>query len=264
VLVARFAGASAAGLYDRSYRLMMMPLQNINGPINRILQPILARLRDEPDRYRRIFAMTMRGTMLAIAPGVAVAALLSDRLMPWLLGAQWTEAGPIFFWLGLTGLVQPIASLTGLLFITTGRGAKMRRWGVVSAIITTAAFAIGIGWGAVGIAQALFLSMAIRMPPLYLWSTADTPVTIGDLYSAQIEPLVGACLIAWLFQEFGGDTPFLPTFLAALVLAYPAAFLTSCLTRAGREHTFELARFAIAHGSALFGRRARSVPGIIG
>jgi PST family polysaccharide transporter len=259
VLVARFAGASAAGLYDRSYRLMMMPLQNINGPINRILQPILARLRDEPDRYRRIFAMTMRGSMLAIAPGVAVAALLSERLMPWLLGAKWTEAGPIFFWLGLTGLVQPISNLTGLLFVSTGRGAEMMRWGVVSAIITIAAFAIGIQWGAVGIAQALFLSAVVRIPLLYLWSAAGTPVHARDMYSAQIEPLIGACFIAVLFREYGGNAPFFLMFAAALILAYPAAFLTSCLTRAGREHTFELARFVITHGSALLGRHTRPV-----
>lgn len=260
VLVARFAGASAAGLYDRSYRLMMMPLQNINGPINRILQPILARLRDEPARYRRIFALAIRGTMLAIAPGVAVAALLSERLMPWLLGGQWVQAGPIFFWLGLTGLIQPIANLTGLLFITTGRGAAMMRWGVVSAIITIAAFAIGIRWGAVGIAEALFLSMAVRLPLLYRWSTKDTPVSTADLYGAQIEPLIGACAVAWAFREFGGGLPFLPMFAAAAGLAYCAAFLTSCITRGGRDYTFELARFALSHGGALLSRRRKPEP----
>jgi len=257
VLVARFAGAGAAGLYDRSYKLMMMPLQNINGPINRLLQPILARLRDEPERYRRIFVMAMRGTMLAIAPGVAVAALLSDRFMPWLLGHKWHDAGPIFFWLGLTGLIQPVANLTGLLFITTGRGREMMRWGVVSAIVTITAFAIGIRGGAVGIAEALFLSSLARLPVLYWWSSADTPVHIADLYSAQIEPLIGACAVAALFRAFGGDIPFLPMFAVAVMLAYPAAFLTSCLTRTGRMRTFALWYFAKPHLFALLSRRVR-------
>ncbi|MEG3174737.1 lipopolysaccharide biosynthesis protein [Sphingomonas sp. RB3P16] len=251
VLVARFAGASAAGLYDRSYRLMMMPLQNINGPISRILQPILARLRSEPARYRRIFGLAMRGTMLAVAPGVAVAALLSERLMPWLLGGQWKDAGPIFFWLGLAGLIQPIANLTGLLFITTGRGAAMMRWGFISAVVTIVSFAIGIQWGAVGVAQALFVSLLVRLPFLYHWSAADTPVPVRDMYGAQIEPLIGACVVGALFRAFGGTLPFFPMFAAAVALAYPAAFLTSFISRSGRGYTKELMRFAIGHSMGM-------------
>ena len=64
VLVAHHSGAAVAGLYDRSYRLMMMPLQNINGPLLRLLQPVLSRLRDEPERYRRNFVMATRAVML--------------------------------------------------------------------------------------------------------------------------------------------------------------------------------------------------------
>lgn len=240
ILVAKFAGANAAGLYDRSYRLMMMPIQNINGPVTRIIQPILARLQDEPERYRRIYGMAMRGVMLAIAPGVAVSAALSERLMPWLLGPQWKDAGPIFFWLGLTGLIQPIANLTGLLFITTGRGASLMRWGAVSAIITIIAFAFGIQWGALGVAKALFISALLRLPLLYSWSTSQTSVRARDLYGAQVEPLIGAGVVAILCREFGGAIPLLPLLLAGLCLAYPAALLTSCVTKSGRDTCLEL------------------------
>lgn len=266
VLVARFAGASAAGLYDRSYKLMMMPIQNINGPISRLLQPILSRLQGEPERYRRVYGLAIRGTMLAIAPGVAVMALTSDRFMPWLLGAQWSGAGPIFFWLGLTGLIQPISNLTGLLFITTGRGKALVRWGVVSAVVTIVAFAIGIRGGAIGIAQALFWSALIRLPLLYRWSCADTPVPARDLYAAQIEPLIGACAVPLLIGVAGASLPFLPMFLASVALAYPAALLTSCLTHGGRARTIDLLRFAIRHAMQMLPRRARAaaVPGNVG
>jgi PST family polysaccharide transporter len=194
---------------------------------------------------------------LAITPGVAVTALLSERLMPWLLGGHWNDAGPIFFWLGLTGLIQPIANLSGLLYITTGRGAAMVRWGVFSAVVTIAAFAIGIQWGAVGIAKALFFSAVIRLPLLFRYGASNTPVSEVDMYGAQIEPLIGACAIAFLFRELGGNLPFFPMLVAAIVLAYPAAFLTSCVTRAGRDSTFELARFVINHVSSIIGLRAK-------
>jgi PST family polysaccharide transporter len=255
VMVARFGGATAAGLYDRSYRLMMMPLQNINGPMNRLLQPILARLRGEPERYRRIFGMAVRATMLAIAPPVAVAALMSDRFMPWLLGQQWHGAGPIFFWLGLAGLIQPVGNLTGLLFMTTGRGKPLMQWGAISAVMTIVAFAIGIRGGALGIAEALFFSTLIRMPILFHWSCNDTPVLPADLYAAQIEPLIGACAVAMLARSIGASMPFLPIFVLAAALAYPAAFLTSCITRGGRARTLDLLRFASEHVGRFWPRR---------
>jgi PST family polysaccharide transporter len=243
VLLGRFSGATAAGLYDRSYRLMIMPLEAIKGPIFRILFPILTRVRYEPVRYRRIYCLSIRGAMFLITPSVAVAAMLSDRLMPWLLGSQWKAAGPIFFWLGMTGLIQPIVALTGVLFISTGRGKAMIRLSIFSAIVTTVACVVGVQWGALGVAMALFFSSLLRLPIAFWMSAADTPVKTGDMYSAQIEPLIGACAVAIVFRLMGEEQPFFPVFIAAITLAYPAAYLTSCITSGGRAHSLELGRF---------------------
>jgi PST family polysaccharide transporter len=266
VLVARFAGAAAAGLYDRSYRLMMMPLQTLNGPLNRLLQPMLARLRDEPLRFRRIFALSARGVMLVIAPPVAIAVANSDAVMLLLLGNRWTGAGPIFFWLGLAALLQPVANLTGLLFITSGRGQAMFRWGVVSAVITLIGFALGIYYGAgnyaVSIAAAFFWSLLVRIPVLYVWSTAQTAVRQSDLYAAQIAPVLGAGAVAVAFRMTGIGAANSPLWLLALLagqtmLAYGAAVLTSCLTPNGRHQVRELGGFGWGYVSRLLVRGQR-------
>ncbi|MEP7221689.1 MAG: lipopolysaccharide biosynthesis protein [Novosphingobium sp.] len=263
VLVARFAGAAAAGLYDRSYRLMMMPLQTLNGPLNRLLQPMLAQVRDEPARFRRIFSLAARGVMLVIAAPVAVAVANADDVMLLLLGDRWTGAGPIFFWLGLAALIQPVANLTGLLFIISGRGKAMLRWGVVSAVVTVAGFAAGIGYGAVGIAAAFFWSLLVRLPVLFAWSTASTPVRQGDLYAAQIAPLLGAGAVAEGCRMAGldaGASPWelLPLLAAETAAAYASSVLTSCLTANGRQQVGELAGFALTYLARIRVRQAGS------
>lgn len=234
ILIGRYWGPAPAGLYDRSYRLMMMPLQNINGPVLRVLEPMMAALRDDPGRYRNSFTYSAFGVMLANGPGVLVATAFSWRMMPWLLGERWIDAGAIFFWLGLAGLLQPVANLTSVLFITTSRTGQMVRWGAFSAVVTLAGFAIGIRWGAIGISQAFFATLALRQPLLFAWSTRDTPIAARTLWSAQLLPLIGPALVIVLAFQLPGKVPFLALFLGTVALAYPAAIATACISPSGR------------------------------
>ena len=50
VLIGRMWGEHVLGLYDRSYKLMLLPIQQINAPLSRVMLPALSRMTDEPDR----------------------------------------------------------------------------------------------------------------------------------------------------------------------------------------------------------------------
>jgi len=241
VLVAKFWGPVAAGLYDRCYRLMMLPLQNINGPLNRLLLPLLSRNQTAPTIYRRHFLLSARAVMLASAPAIAVGAATSSELMPFLLGPKWVEAGPIFFWLGMTGLLQPIPSLTLLLLTSRGKTHLLMTTTAASALVTLAAFAVGLRWGAEGVAAAFFLSTALRTPAMFYVCTQDCPVTQGDLWRVQLEPLLGAALAALLAHRLLGYMSLLETLALTMPVAYGLSVCTSfCLSRDGRAHTTEL------------------------
>jgi len=260
VLIARFAGSSAIGLYDRSYKLMMLPIQNINAPLNRLLLPLLSRARGEPERYRRSFLLSARAVMLASAPGVAVATVLSDQLMPFLLGRQWAGAGPIFFWLGLTGLVQPIANLTGVLFMSSGNTRTMVRLGLWSALLTLAGFGLGLWWGgAVGVAASLFVTAIVRLPVIFALAVRGTSLGARDLWEVQLEPLLGAGVGAALAWALAPHWSILANLALSLPLAYLAAFATSSVSPRGRAASTQL--WSIARG-ALHGAAARLRPAI--
>ena len=180
VLVAHHAGPAQAGLYDRSYRLLTLPLQTINGPVTRLLQPMLSRLREEPARYRRMFLLALRAVVLASAPPALVVVALSGPVMSLLLGAKWLQAGPIFFWLGLAGVLQPIANLLGVLFLTTGRPRALMHWSLATAPVTLGGFVLAIPYGAVGMAMAFFLTSVLLTPARFWWATRHNPVRQSD------------------------------------------------------------------------------------
>ena len=48
ILIGRVWGSGPLGLYDRAYKLLLFPLQQVNNPIGRIMTPTLARMLHEP------------------------------------------------------------------------------------------------------------------------------------------------------------------------------------------------------------------------
>jgi PST family polysaccharide transporter len=236
VLIAKVWGAAAVGLYDRSYRLMMFPISNINAPLGRIMVPILSRLADQPARYRRAYLMAMQAIVIVSVPGVWAAAATSDRLILFLLGEKWAAAAPIFFWLSLAAVTQPLSNSTGWLFQSSGRSGALMRWGIYSSVITVAAFVAGLRWGPTGVAMAYFLSQVLKIPVLYQMCVKDTPITSRDLYGMMLLPgLAGIAtmgLVHLLSPYIGPTSGFLAL---AVVISYGLNLLGQAATPTGRE-----------------------------
>lgn len=244
VLIAKSWGATPLGLYDRSYRLMMFPIQSINQPLARVMLPTLRRVRDDPLRYRRMFLLAIRALSLISVPGIMAGAMCSREVISILLGERWNDAGPIFFWLSLAAVTQPVSNATGWLFMSSDRSRAMMQWGLVSAPVTIAGFAAGLPWGAVGVAAGYFLTQVIRIPLLYMWSTRGTSVRARDLYATLLPTLVGGG-IAWAaVGSLRGILGNLALVSIALVSAYSFSIAVQAITAEGREAIAELLRLA--------------------
>ncbi len=249
VIIAKAEGADAVGLYDRSYKLMLFPLQNINQPLSRVMLPVLSRVRDEPARYRRVYEMALRALALVSMPGILAAAICSEQLVPFLLGERWAGASPIFFWLSLTAIVQCVPNTTGWLYITSGNTRNMMYWGMFSSTISIVSFVIGVRWGAVGVACAYFIGQLLTLPLLYHYATRGTPVSQRFMYLVQLPSLVGG-LFAWGVVELVRETAAgrgLPTIwllMLAVTASYIGAVAAQACTSGGRQAMLEMLRLA--------------------
>lgn len=236
VLIARFWGSSSLGLYDRSYKLMMFPLVNINFPLSRVMLPVLSRLIDEPERYRRAFLLALRVITLVSVPGVLAATLCSHELVPFLLGKRWAAAAPIFFWLGLAGLVQPIQHPAGWLFLSDGRARDQFRWGVIAAPLNITSFVVGLPWGAVGVAAAYFVMQTLLVGPGYYFATRRNHVRPTDVLLTLLPLAVGAAATAAVtLLVIGHHLSPLGRIAAVSVLSYGFAVGAQFLTAEGRD-----------------------------
>lgn len=203
VLIGKVWGEVAIGYYDRAYKLLLFPLNQITNPLAKVMIPALSRLNDEPDAYYRLFERAITLVMLAILPGVAFGIATAQELIPLALGGQWAGSATIFQALGLAGLLQTINNPAGWLFISQGRALDYFRWGLVNSGTSVAAFCIGLPFGALGVAIAYAATEYVRTPILWNYLGRKGPVTtarMARLTAPFMLGAYGALGVLWLAQ----------------------------------------------------------------
>src|SRR5699024_6553626 len=53
LVIGSWLGAAQLGLYDRGYKLVMTPVTQVRAPTTTVALPVLARLLDDPERFKR-------------------------------------------------------------------------------------------------------------------------------------------------------------------------------------------------------------------
>lgn len=176
VLIGRVSGAVAVGLYDRAYKLVIVPWWQISLPIARVAVSLLSRLAGAPSDYATAWRRMLQGLLLVAAPGLLWAALTADRLTPALLGPGWHAAAPMATDLALATMLVPFGASAYWLFVSQGRVREQLRFGAATGTALVASAVIGVHWGPLGVARcyALFAPFVQGLP---LWgATRHGPV----------------------------------------------------------------------------------------
>lgn len=113
------SGAEQLGFYNPAHKLHVVPLQQVNRPIDRVLIP--ARLGSTtPDRYRHAYLEVVQQTLLVIMPGVIALMITADTLIPLHIRRSLGSSCASFF-RRRSLLHQPLTTAIGWLFISQGR-----------------------------------------------------------------------------------------------------------------------------------------------
>jgi polysaccharide transporter, PST family len=207
ILVGRVFGAETLGLYSRANVLLERPLQQILAPINAVLTPVLSRLQNHPERYRRSFMRAYETLALMTFSFAAVCLPLAMPLVLVILGPKWRGVVPLFAAFAVVAVSWPLSGVAIWLFQSQGRGREQLHNHTLGGIVTIASYIIGLHWGALGVIVSLAItSMAIRLPIVYFFAGRRGPVTTGDLWRAFLSHLP-----CWV-------TVFLTTTLAQMVM----------------------------------------------
>jgi O-antigen/teichoic acid export membrane protein len=198
LLIGKFWGAQNLGLFSKAGQLVSLPSDQIDEPLSTVALPVLSRLGDSPERYRRVYLRMLEKVMLLTMPAITLVIVSADWLVRLVLGSQWTGAARIVFFLGIAALLQPVLNTMGWLFLSQGRAREMFHWSLINAPISIVSIVCGLPWGAVGVAASYSLTRVIVVNPLMYWFVGRSgPVRTRDLYG-QVVPFILASTAALL------------------------------------------------------------------
>jgi PST family polysaccharide transporter len=196
VLLGRFNGPFALGLYDRAFKLVIVPWWQVSLPVARVAIALLSRLRGSDELYIHAFNRMLQGVLLVTVPGLVWAAMEADRLVPIVIGREWAAASPIVSYLSLAATLLPFSASAYWLYVSQGRVAEQLRWGCISAAAVIAAVLSGIPWGPVGVAR-FYAAFAIIIQGVPLWgATRRGPVTLRGVLRATYPVFCGGAFSA--------------------------------------------------------------------
>lgn len=232
VLLGRFWGADALGIYGRSYQILNMPTNNLNVAAGEVGFAALSRLQDDRSRFRNYF---LKGFSLVLAltiPFTIACALFPGDVIFVALGPKWSAAAPILRFLAPTILVLAIVNPLGWLMCSLGLVGRCLKIALVMAPLAIIGYFVGLPYGPRGVACGYSVVMLFLALPLAAWSVHGTAVSFRDVLLTLSRPLasgvVAGTLAFALSQACGHLLAPLPRLLmetGVLFLTYAALLL---------------------------------------
>lgn len=192
VIIGYVLGGAALGMYSKAYHLLMLPLSQLNMPFNTIMIPVLSRLQDEPQRYRRYYLQIIAGLAAMTMPLVAFLFATADEVIYIVLGSQWSAAAGVFRYLAPAAFLTSIGFAPSWLCVSLGRARVQFRWTMLSAPVIVAGFLIGIHWGINGVAASFSITWSAMFLLFVYWTTRHSPVRFRDIVQALAVPVVSS------------------------------------------------------------------------
>ncbi|GLR41676.1 lipopolysaccharide biosynthesis protein [Mesorhizobium amorphae] len=205
LVVGRWLGVDALGLYGLSSQLMTTPAVIVGQVLDRVLFPTMALVQEQPARLARAYRSAVAGCALLVLPASVVVAIVAPELVRVILGRGWE---------GVVGPLQILAF--GMLFRTSYKlsDSVSRATGTVysrawrQAVFTIGVFVgsvIGQFWGIEGVAIGVGAAFGINFILMAQLSLRVTGMRWSEFAMAHLPGLALAGVLGtgiWAFVEW--------------------------------------------------------------
>lgn len=147
LLIGKVMGNESLGYYDKGYKLMMYPVQNLTYVINPIIHPVLS---DYQNDKRYIYISYLKIVRVLSLLGVFITAVCfwgSEEIILLFFGRQWTKSIMLFRMLSLSVWPQLVSTSAGSIYQSTGNTKLMFKSGMIHFTTTILMIVVGIRTG---------------------------------------------------------------------------------------------------------------------
>ncbi len=248
IIIGRFLGTEALGYYSLAYSLMLTPVSRIGETVHRVIFPTFSLIQHDDQRLREGYKKVVKFVSTITFPMMAGMFAVAPQLIAALYGKNWMPTIGVLQVFCIVGAIQSVVYLASLIQYSKGRSDIGFKWNLLSLILDTAAFFIGLRWGIMGVAVAYALLALVLEPTIQGITNRLIKLSWRDFLGQFKLQTLGAAAILCLafgFKMFVGIPLRMgaASLLGAMVglgfIAYIAIFLWK-----GRDMILELAGMA--------------------
>ncbi|QDS99986.1 lipopolysaccharide biosynthesis protein [Adhaeretor mobilis] len=243
-IIGWYWGDTPLGFYERAYKLLLYPLNLINGPLTSIAVPALSRLKTNPAGYRRFFRRGVQLSTSIFIPLVIASFVLAEPLVLTLLGSGWEESIPIFLALCPAALATATAPSSTWVYQSWGHTGLFFKFVLVNTFFTLLGFVIAVPFGTFWVAVSYSVVTCVLRVPYVFLCVRPTPLKPSDQFGPMVIPTVAsivAALAVYLAQTWWSDFELSFVQLIAGSSVFGATYMGSFgITPAGREYLREM------------------------
>jgi len=152
VVIGRFLGDAALGIYTLAYRLPELLIQSIWRVVAGAAFPFFSGIQDRPDLLRRGFLKSIRYTQILVVPLAIGLLITADQAVSLLFGDQWAEAVPVLRVLAVFTLFVSVGFNAGDIYKAVGRSDLLAKLGMVDLVVLAPALVLAAPHGLIAVA----------------------------------------------------------------------------------------------------------------
>ena len=161
LLIGRYIGSVALGVYAIAYNVMLLPTSRIIAPVRDVLYGAFVRLQDEPRRMGETWLRVNSLTASLLIPAFLGLLVTAPDFVPVVLGRRWDSAISVLELLSIAGAAQSLQAFHGQVYQALGLPGLFLRFMIFSSGVTFSAFVIGLHWGVAGVAGSFAVARTI-------------------------------------------------------------------------------------------------------
>lgn len=219
LLIGRYIGLSPLGQYEKSYRLMLMPLQNITFAVTPVLQPIFSEFQTNRKeiavKYIKLFTL-----LCYIGFPISVFLFFTGReLILLFFGNQWHDAIFPFRVLALSVGLQILNGTSGSIYQSANATKQLFISGCWCAFFMVSSFLITIiGWGTIdAVAVGYVVAQLFNSFQTYYLLFKILNYPLSNVVKGMLHPLAVSLIIGIVLLEVHPYCAFLSLVLSLII-----------------------------------------------
>lgn len=239
LIIGRYFSLNELGYYEKSYRLMMMPLEYVTRTIDPVIHPILAEFQDNRAYLAKKYSQIVKFVSTISFPLGAFLYIAAHDLIYLFFGNKWDAAIPVFQILSISIPLQMILSTIGGIYRSTGKVNWQFLSGNLNTIITISGFIFAsIYFKSIeAIAWAWVITLTINFinsyTILYLFCLKQSPITMLKELIIPIGMMIAVFLSLYIIYPY---IRFLPAIISLVILTLIASIEVIFITHITKRY----------------------------